>query len=29
MRWPHLSSIILGMLCIGIIGLMKDLGFPP
>ena len=29
MRWLHLSSIILGILCIGIMGLVKYLGFPP
>jgi len=29
MRWLHMSSIILGILCIGIMGLVKYLGFPP
>ena len=29
MRWLHLSSIILGILCIGIMGLVKYLGFLP
>ena len=28
MRWLHMSSIILGILCIGIMGLVKYLGFP-
>ena len=29
MRWLHLSSIILGICCIGIMGSVKYLGFPP
>ena len=29
MRWLHLSSIILGILCIGIMGSVKYPGFPP
>ena len=29
MRWLRLSSIILGILCIGIMGLVKYLGFLP
>ena len=29
MRWLYMSSIILGILCIGIMGLVKYLGFPP
>ena len=29
MRWLHMSSIILGILCIGIMESVKYLGFPP
>ena len=29
MRWLQLRSIILGILCIGIMGSVKYLGFPP
>ena len=29
MRWLHMSSIILEILCIGIMGSVKYLGFPP
>ena len=29
MSWLHTSSIILGIFCIGIMGSVKYLGFPP